>query len=91
MSDDPQAAKTFGPPPPEGSRFRATIGLMVLGVALAAFGALYVVPIPAANKDLMQFALGVVFGWAGSIIASEYGASATGRKAADAAIERAKQ
>lgn len=82
--------KSFAPPPHEGSGFRATVGLMVVTVALGALLALYIVAVPEANRDLLQFALGIVFGWAGSVVASEYGASATGRKAANAAIDQMK-
>jgi hypothetical protein len=35
-----------------------------------------------------MLALGLVLGWGGAVVQSEYGASATGRKAADAAVKK---
>ena len=84
MSDD----STLGPPPKEGSAFRAVIGFLALATGIAGFGALFFIEIPARNENALMFALGVVFGWGSSVIASEYGASTTGRRAADATIKQ---
>lgn len=87
MNDD----STLGPPPKDGSLFRGIIGFLALATGIAGFGALFFIEIPARNENALMFALGVVFGWGSSVIASEYGASTTGRRAADAAIKRVEQ
>ena len=70
----------------EGYVFRASVGIMAMLTAIGGFAALFLVEIPARNENAIMFALGAVFGWAGSVIASEYGASTTGRKVAESAI-----
>lgn len=84
MSDEP----SLGPPPKDGSAFRAIIGFLALATGICGFAALFFIEIPARNENALMFALGVVFGWGSSVVASEYGASTTGRKAADATIKR---
>src|SRR5206468_4379261 len=68
--------------------FRFVIGLVALATAIGGFAALFVVRVPPENKDAMMFALGSVFGWATSVIASEYGSTATGRKVAESAVRQ---
>ena len=70
----------------EGSVFRFIIGFVALATAVGGFAALFIVKVPPENKDAMMFALGAVFGWATSVIASEYGATTTGRKVAETAV-----
>lgn len=84
MSDD----TTIGPPPKDGSIFRGIIGFLALATGIAGFAALFFIEIPARNENALMFALGVVFGWGSSVIASEYGASTTGRKAAESALKK---
>jgi hypothetical protein len=79
MMEDPPSAN-------EGRAFRWTIGLLVMLTAMTGFGALFVLRVPAENKDAMMFALGSIFGWAAAVVASEYGSTTTGRKVADSAI-----
>lgn len=76
------------PPPKEGNGFRALIGLMALIGGLVGFLLLFFVKVPPENRDAMMLALGIVMGWGGAVVQSEYGASATGRKAADAAVRQ---
>lgn len=66
--------------------FRFVIGALVMATAIGGFAALFVVRVPPENKDAMMFALGAVFGWAASVVASEYGATTTGRKFAEQAV-----
>jgi hypothetical protein len=66
--------------------FRFIIGFVVMATAVGGFAALFVVRVPPENKDAMMFALGAVFGWAASVVASEYGATTTGRKVAEQAV-----
>jgi hypothetical protein len=86
MEDD-----KFGPPPKEGVYFRAAIGIIAMLTAIGGFAALFVIRVPPENRDAMMFALGAVFGWAGSVVASEYGATTTGRRVADAAVKKIEQ
>jgi len=85
MSDE---TSTLAPPPREGSIFRAVVGLICVIGSMVGFGGLYFVEIPAGNRDALMLALGIVFGWGSSVVQSEYGASTTGRKAADAALNQ---
>lgn len=82
---DPSAP---GPPPKDGSMFRAVIGYLCIGGSLAGFLLLYFVPLPAGNNNALLFAMGIVFGWGSLIVSSEYGASQTGRRIADTAIKK---
>lgn len=70
----------------ESGLFRFVIGALVMATAIGGFAALFVVRVPPENKDAMMFALGAVFGWAASVVASEYGATTTGRKVAEQAV-----
>lgn len=83
MSDE---TSPLAPPPREGSVFRAVVGLICVIGSMVGFGGLYFVEIPAGNRDALMLALGIVFGWGSAVVQSEYGASTTGRKAADAAL-----
>lgn len=77
-----------GPPPSEGSFFRGVIGFVALGAAIGGFAGLFFFEIPARNENAIMFALGSVFGWAGAVISSEYGATTTGRRVAESAIKK---
>lgn len=84
----PDDASSLAPPPREGSVFRAGVGLLAVIGSLSGFAALFVVAIPPGNRDALMLALGIVFGWGSAVVQSEYGASTTGRKAANAAIDQ---
>lgn len=77
-----------GPAPKDGSVFRAVIGFLALAAGIGGFIALFFVKVPAENNNALMIAMGIVFGWGSSIISSEYGASATGRKIADEAVKQ---
>lgn len=68
--------------------FRFIIGALTMLTAISGFGALFFVAIPRGNENALMFALGAVFGWAGSVVASEYGATTTGRKVAESAVRQ---
>jgi hypothetical protein len=70
----------------ESGLFRFTIGCVVMLTAIGGFAALFIIRVPPENKDAMMFALGSVFGWAASVVSSEYGATTTGRKVAEQAV-----
>lgn len=67
---------------------RAVVGLIALGGAMAGFFLLFYVEIPNRNENALLLALGVVLGWAGAVVGSEYGATTTGRKVAESAIRK---
>lgn len=73
---------------PDGHFFRPFIGILALLGGLLGFAGLYLVEVPAGNKDAMMFALGIIFGWGSSVIGSEYGVTTTGRKVAESAIRK---
>jgi len=66
--------------------FRFSIGFVVMLTAVSGFAALFFIKVPVENKDAMMFALGAVFQWAAGVVASEYGATTTGRKVAETAV-----
>lgn len=68
--------------------FRFIIGCVVMLTAVGGFAALFIIKVPPENKDAMMFALGSVFGWAASVVSSEYGATTTGRKVAESAVRQ---
>lgn len=68
--------------------FRQFIGLLCIIGGLAALAGLYFIDVPAGNKEPLLLAIGVVLGWGGSVVNSEYGASATGRKVAESAVRQ---
>lgn len=74
--------------PHDNSFFRSVVGLLALAAGIGGFGALFWIEIPARNENALMFALGIVFGWGSAVIASEYGATTTGRKVAESAIRR---
>jgi hypothetical protein len=71
-----------------GAVFRAAIGIFALAAGIVGFGALFWIEIPARNENALMFAMGIVFGWGSAVIASEYGATTTGRKVAESAIRK---
>lgn len=75
----------------EDSFFRATIGFLALGAGIVGFMALFWIEVPARNENALMFAMGIVFGWGSAVIASEYGATTTGRKVAESAIRKIEQ
>jgi hypothetical protein len=77
MTEDPKKASGV---------FRFIIGFVVMLTAIGGFAALFVIRVPPENKDAMMFALGSVFGWAASVVASEYGATTIGRSVAESAV-----
>ncbi len=79
---------TIGPPPKDGSVFRGVVGLLAVCGSLCGFAGLYFVEVPTGNRDALMLALGIVFGWGSAVVQSEYGASTTGRKAAESAIKK---
>lgn len=86
MTDESNRDKAIAFRLAEGSIFRPAIGLLCVVGSLLGFAALYIVEVPTANADILNLALGIIFGWGSAVVQSEYGATSTGRKAADSAI-----
>jgi hypothetical protein len=78
-------------PPKTGSLYRALLGLVALAGGLLGLAGLYFIPIPAANRDPLLLALGLVLGWGSTVIGYEFGSSPAGRKAADAGVKQSTQ
>jgi hypothetical protein len=76
MSGDPQ----------DNAVFRQSIGLLCILGGLSALAGLYFIDVPAGNKEPLLLAIGIVLGWGGSVVNSEYGATTTGRKVAETAV-----
>lgn len=72
----------------DGTFLRIAIGLISLAAAVTGFFLLFYIEIPARNENALLLALGVVLGWGGSVVSSEYGATTTGRKVAESAIRK---
>lgn len=66
--------------------FRGLVGFIALAAGVGGFLALFWIEIPPRNENALMFAMGIVFGWGSAVIASEYGATTTGRKVAESAI-----
>jgi hypothetical protein len=73
-------------PRENGSIFRQGIGLLCIIGGLSALAGLYFIDVPVGNKEPLLLAIGIVLGWGGSVVNSEYGATTTGRKVAEAAV-----
>jgi hypothetical protein len=66
--------------------FRQGIGLLCIIGGLSALAGLYFIDVPPGNKEPLLLAIGIVLGWGGSVVNSEYGATTTGRKVAETAV-----
>jgi hypothetical protein len=71
-----------------GTVFRQIIGLLCIVGGLSALAGLYFIDVPAGNKEPLLLAIGIILGWGGSVVSSEYGATATGRKVAESAVRQ---
>lgn len=73
----------------ERSTFRYALGGAVVLFGFIGLLGLYLIEVPAGNRDALVLALGLVLGWGGAVVNYEFGSSSAGRKAADAGIARA--
>lgn len=74
--------------PKDSGIFRQFIGLLSIIGGLSALAGLYFIDVPVGNKEPLLLAIGIILGWGGSVINSEYGATATGRKVAESAVRQ---
>lgn len=54
---------------------RNVVGLVVLALAVGVVTGLFFTPIPRGNSDIAMVVLGVVMGWAGSVVQFHFGTS----------------
>ncbi len=71
----------------ERNAFRYTVGIVAIVGGLAGLAALYFFEVPAANREALLLALGIVLGWGSQVINGEWGSSPAGRKAAERGLE----
>ncbi|MCW2763399.1 MAG: hypothetical protein JWR85_3600 [Marmoricola sp.] len=62
--------------------FRIAIGVLAIVGGLASLGLLFFVEVPAGNKEPLLLAIGIVLGWGGAVVQSEYGSTSSGRNLA---------
>lgn len=77
--------------PQESNVFRYVLGLLCIMGGFASLAGLYFVEIPQGNREAILLAIGLVLGWGGAVVASEFGATTTGRKVAEAAVRNIEQ
>ena len=70
------------------SLFRDVIGAGLVTGFLGAGAALYVVPVPTDNHDLIVFMLGQLSGFVGGVVAFHYGTSAGSQRKTDLLAQR---
>lgn len=72
--------------------FRSTLGGFIAGSFVGALAALYVVPIPPDNQDLIVFMLGQLSGFMGAVMGYNFGTtkSSSDKNEAIAALASAK-
>ncbi len=65
------------------SRLGIAIGIGVVGGFLGALLALFIIPIPVENKELVTYMIGQLSGLASGIVSYHYASTALGSKATD--------
>lgn len=73
------------------SSFRGIVGLSALLLSAAGLLLLFFVKVPDGNNEALLLALGIVFGWGGSVVQSEFGSTSSGRNLAQTNAEIVKQ
>lgn len=63
-------------------RFRGIVGLTALLLSAIGMLLLFFVKVPDGNNEALLLALGIVFGWGGSVVQSEFGSTSSGRSLA---------
>ncbi len=66
----------------KGFNIRDLIGLVLIGSFIGAMGAMFVIAIPASNKDLLTYMLGQLSGFVAAVVALHY-VSKAGEKELD--------
>lgn len=62
--------------------FRGIVGLSSLLLSAAGLLLLFFVKVPDGNNEALLLALGIVFGWGGAVVQSEFGSTSSGRQLA---------
>lgn len=61
------------------------VGAVVMALSVGLVMALFTVPVPTDNRDMVNFSAGVVLGWGGAVVSFYFGSSKSSRDK-DAAI-----
>jgi hypothetical protein len=68
---------------------RNTVGLFAMLTAMGIIAGLFLLEIPAGNRDVAMVALGVALGWAGAVVQFHYGSSEGSHKKTDLIAQQA--
>ena len=71
--------------------FRVVVGWSALLLSAAGLLLLFFVKVPDGNNEALLLALGIVFGWGGSVVQSEFGSTSSGRNLAQVNADLVKQ
>ena len=53
----------------------AFVGIASVVASIGLMAALFVIPIPEGNRDLLNMSAGVLFGWGGGVVSFYFGSS----------------
>lgn len=71
--------------------FRTIVGWSAILLSAIGLLLLFFVKVPDGNNEALLLALGIVFGWGGSVVQSEFGSTSSGRNLAQANADIVKQ
>ena len=71
--------------------FRTVTGWAALALSAIGLLLLFFVKVPDGNNEALLLALGIVFGWGGSVVQSEFGSTSSGRNLAQTNADIVKQ
>lgn len=61
------------------SPIMAFVGIASVVASIGLMTALFVIPIPEGNRDLLNMSAGVLFGWGGGVVSFYFGSSKSSR------------
>jgi len=71
--------------------FRTVVGWSAIILSAVGLLLLFFVKVPDGNNEALLLALGIVFGWGGSVVQSEFGSTSSGRNLAQTNADIVKQ
>jgi len=71
--------------------FRTIVGWSAILLSAIGLLLLFFVKVPDGNNEALLLALGIVFGWGGSVVQSEFGSTSSGRNLAQTNADIVKQ
>lgn len=66
----------------------AAVGIVVMLLAVAIVGGLFLLELPAGNREVALVILGTVIGWAGGVVNYHYGSSEGSKRKTDMLVAR---